>query len=308
MTHDDNKRPPNDFPDDDLSDLIGGTPRKPTGRSEQFTPVLERPEFSEGCPACHGTGRWRGRGVCFKCKGLGRRTFKTSPESRAKARAKGAEKAAQREADKAAWQTAHATQIAWTVRAAARNTQRGGTFDFPQKLLDALGQFGTWTDAQLAAVEKLMARDAERAKEREQKLTLTMDAVKIETAFAHARGRAARPGAVGVWTRPLKLRAAGMDLTFTPGSEGSQWAGMIFVKAGDKKLGSIAAGTFKRRFECSDAEAAAVAEACSDPNQAAVAFGKAWGICTVCGRTLTDDQSIARGIGPICAENFGWRQ
>jgi hypothetical protein len=26
----------------------------------------------------------------------------------------------------------------------------------------------------------------------------------------------------------------------------------------------------------------------------------------VCGRTLTNDGSIERGIGPICAENYGW--
>jgi hypothetical protein len=297
--------------DDDLSDLIGGAPRVPKAGSKSglhsgFVPVLERPEFSEGCPACHGTGRWRGRGVCFKCKGAGRRTFKTSPETRARSRAKAAEKAAQREADKAAWLTDHAAQIAWTARAANINQQRGGTFDFPQKLMDALAQYGTWTDGQLAAVEKLMARDAERAKARNEQRTSTIDATKIEAAFATAREKAARPGAVGIWTRPLKLRAADMDLTFTPGSEGSQWAGMVFVKAGDKKLGAIKAGAFKRRFECSDAETAAVIEACQDPAKAAVAFGKAWGICTVCGRTLTDDQSIARGIGPICAEKYGW--
>jgi hypothetical protein len=162
VTHDDNKRPPDDFPDDDLSDLIGRAPRKPTGRSEQFTPMLERPEFSEGCPACHGTGRWRGRGICFKCKGAGRRTFKTSPQTRAKARARGAEKRAQRAADKALWREHNADAIAWAKRAAARNAQRGGTFDWPQKLLEGLEQYGTWTDGQLSKVRELMARDVAR--------------------------------------------------------------------------------------------------------------------------------------------------
>jgi hypothetical protein len=297
--------------EDDLSDLIGGAPRAPkadskSGSHSGFVPVLERPEYSEGCPACHGTGRWHGRGVCFKCKGVGRRTFKTSPESRAKARARGAEKRIEREADKALWREQHADAIAWATRTAARNAQRGGTFDWPQKLLEGLEQYGTWTDAQLSKVQELMARDAARAKEREQTYSAIVDATKIEAAFATARAKAARPGAIGIWTRPLKLRAGEMDLTFTPGSEGSQWAGMVFVRAGDKKLGAIKAGAFKRRFECGDAETAAVIEACQDPGKAAVAFGKAWGICTVCGRTLTDDESIARGIGPICADKYGW--
>lgn len=33
----------------------------------------------------------------------------------------------------------------------------------------------------------------------------------------------------------------------------------------------------------------------------AKAFGKLYGVCCQCGRTLTDEQSIADGIGPVCA-------
>lgn len=41
-----------------------------------------------------------------------------------------------------------------------------------------------------------------------------------------------------------------------------------------------------------------------DPEAAAVLHGKASGRCAVCSRDLTDPESIARGIGPICAEKF----
>ena len=34
-------------------------------------------------------------------------------------------------------------------------------------------------------------------------------------------------------------------------------------------------------------------------------FGKLYGFCVVCGRTLTDEISIANGIGPICGSK-GW--
>jgi hypothetical protein len=34
------------------------------------------------------------------------------------------------------------------------------------------------------------------------------------------------------------------------------------------------------------------------------AFGKAFGVCGECGRTLTNPESIKRGIGPICAGKF----
>jgi hypothetical protein len=33
----------------------------------------------------------------------------------------------------------------------------------------------------------------------------------------------------------------------------------------------------------------------------AAEFGRLYGVCCVCGRTLTDEQSIAAGIGPVCS-------
>lgn len=37
---------------------------------------------------------------------------------------------------------------------------------------------------------------------------------------------------------------------------------------------------------------------------AAKEYGKLYGMCCICGRTLTNEESIAQGIGPICAEKF----
>lgn len=38
----------------------------------------------------------------------------------------------------------------------------------------------------------------------------------------------------------------------------------------------------------------------------AKAFGDLYGSCCHCHRLLTDEESIRRGIGPICAEKYGW--
>jgi hypothetical protein len=38
----------------------------------------------------------------------------------------------------------------------------------------------------------------------------------------------------------------------------------------------------------------------------AKAFGALYGTCCVCGRTLTDEESIAAGIGPVCAGKGEW--
>jgi Family of unknown function (DUF6011) len=37
----------------------------------------------------------------------------------------------------------------------------------------------------------------------------------------------------------------------------------------------------------------------------AKAWGALYGTCCVCGRTLTDERSIAEGIGPVCGNRFG---
>lgn len=43
-----------------------------------------------------------------------------------------------------------------------------------------------------------------------------------------------------------------------------------------------------------------------DPKAAMLRYGKELGHCGHCGRTLTDETSRARGIGPVCAGRLGW--
>lgn len=41
-----------------------------------------------------------------------------------------------------------------------------------------------------------------------------------------------------------------------------------------------------------------------DPKAASARYGRELGCCGVCNRTLTDEESRARGIGPVCYEKF----
>ncbi len=41
-----------------------------------------------------------------------------------------------------------------------------------------------------------------------------------------------------------------------------------------------------------------------NPLQAAMKYGKLSGVCCSCGREITADESLERGIGPICAQRF----
>ena len=295
--------------DDDISKLFGGTGPVATPKQPPAHYILLEKRFEEACPKCRGRGRFisyagRDCGPCFNCKGAGKLVFKTSPEARATARASSAARA-QRKAETLAgeiaqWQAEHTAAWQWLTS----NTARGN--EFAKSLTEALYKYGSLTDNQLAAVERQLEKIAARKAEREAAAP-AVDATKIEQAFAVAREKAARPGQEGIFEKPLKLTSGDVTLSFRPGSIGSQWEDMLFVKDADgNKLGHIKNGKFMRKFECSDVQAEAVVACASDPEKAVVAYAKAWSRCGVCGQRLLNDVSIARGIGPICAAKFGW--
>ena len=71
-----------------------------------------------------------------------------------------------------------------------------------------------------------------------------------------------------------------------------------------KYLGKVTRTGIDSRF--SDTVRETVLVAANDPISAAIRYGKVSGECSCCGRELTDPRSIERGIGPICADKFGW--
>lgn len=75
------------------------------------------------------------------------------------------------------------------------------------------------------------------------------------------------------------------------------WAGRTFVKVqASDELHPVRGG----------AAASVLRKIAVDPAAASLRYGREIGSCGVCGRTLTDEDSRARGIGPICAEKTGW--
>lgn len=75
-----------------------------------------------------------------------------------------------------------------------------------------------------------------------------------------------------------------------------KWAGYTFVEAQASEETFPIRNAAKRREILS-----AIAE---DVRGAAALYGTELGVCGRCGRTLTDDDSRARGIGPVCADKF----
>lgn len=84
------------------------------------------------------------------------------------------------------------------------------------------------------------------------------------------------------------------------------WAGWIFVKDaaeyganqryGSQKPGKLYAGRVRDELRA----------ILADPREAAAAYGHLTGTCGMCGRPLEEESSVARGIGPKCAQKAGW--
>lgn len=279
---------------DSIDDLFGISEAmniiKPTPRTLPTDPQLVRvremtPEFVEQCPKCRGSGRftsWSGRqlGECFACKGRGQRSFKSSPDQRERARDSRAALPVRR------WEAfveKYPTEAAWIVR-------EMGRFDFATKMKVAVEQYGDLTVNQMAAVQKC----ATRAVEKSAANSSVVDASKILEAFQSGRSQG---------LEDIKLRFEG--ITMKP-AHFDPTGNTILVKAGRINIGKIEGGHFVPFRACAEDQKAKVILICSDPAAAAKAYGFATSSCCVCGRKLTNEESVTTGIGPICGGRMGW--
>lgn len=262
-------------------------------------PAKERETFP--CESCGGTGRYRGVRVhqpaveCFACKGRG--FFYTSYKDRLASRQKAAaRKVARIEQGLDTFEALHPGLLAGMRKHASWNDFLR---DLLAKLTDGLDLSDKAVEAAQRTVDKAEARDREREAARQARVagaaTVNADALKQAFERAHAKGL----------QRP-KLRYDGFEVSRAP--DHGKNAGALYVKATDDTyLGKIVAGRYLPTSEAErDGLVARVVEAMNDPLALAVAYGRRTGNCSCCGRKLTDPVSVERGIGPICAESYGW--
>ena len=285
---------------DDMADDLGAI----YATTPVATATKEVVYFEQNCPKCTGSGMYYGASrygmQCFTCKGKGKLSFKTSPATRAKAKQSAQRRAvakAEAQAAKAQeWKDANPAETAWMVSSAPR-------FEFAQAMLDALNKYGHLTEKQMATVQRLTVQSAERQAqyqvERQAKAEtapeLSVEA--IEVAFKTAKD-------AGIKFPKLRLD----DFVFSPASEKSANFGAVYIKSkGDGVyLGKVMGGKLFTSRDCTTEAKERIVAVATDPKQAAIAYGQKFGSCAVCGRELTDGDSISRGIGPICAEKYGW--
>lgn len=79
----------------------------------------------------------------------------------------------------------------------------------------------------------------------------------------------------------------------------------ILVQACWRTVGKIVGNRFYPSKGCPTQVALELFAMSINPMEWMENYGKRTGVCCVCGRELTNEESVARGIGPICASYFG---
>lgn len=306
---------------DDLSDLLGNTARTPeaTPADAQLTRIREQgigttptaTPYRVTCRNCSGTGQWNrptslGHNKCVKCGGKGYFDYKQSPAKRAQQAAYRQHRAAnQAEANWQAFEAANPAEAQWLKVRADSST-------FASDLRAKVIKWGSLTAGQLGAVTRIVAEDAARQQQAQQvrqqqvREAAPLDVAAIDRALRTANGN-------GLKRPALRLG----DFIFKLAGDNSRYAGKVMVLSrtrtvssnwGEKPefLGHIDGGLFMAGRACTDADKAGLLIVAADPVAAAVRYGRDIGNCSCCDRVLNDPVSVARGIGPICADRFGF--
>lgn len=182
----------------------------------------------------------------------------------------------------------HPAEAAWIA---------SSEFEFAVKMRAVLIQWGGLTAGQLDAVRRCMASAARRA-------------AVVHTDFAATELRVAAaapivslgdvpPGlyAVPDGTTRLKVKIAKPE---------GKWAGWTFVSDAGQYGTARRYGTQRPGEPYRGLIAEQLAQIVADPAAASAAYGRLTGTCGICGRPLENEESVARGIGPICAGRVGW--
>lgn len=82
--------------------------------------------------------------------------------------------------------------------------------------------------------------------------------------------------------------------------------GFIYFKFREAYFGKISPqGEFSPSGNCNDEGLNYLKEFAENPLEVAQAYGKRTGNCCCCNRLLTDPQSVADGVGPVCRARYG---
>lgn len=254
-------------------------------------PTKQSTEKRYPCGQCAGTGLYAGVRVhqektkCFACRGKG--YFKTDPRKLEKARQQRAKK--KQEVTAAAQEQNIASPIYSAV------FEMSGWNELSASLVAQHQAGKAWSEKQVLAIQGMIARMEERRALRAAEAQ-SADLSAIVSMFMHAK--------TSGYKRPI-YRAEGVKISLAP--ENSANAGALYVKTEDGDyIGKVQDGKFFATRDATEEHKHAIAVIAENPGEAAIRYGRQTGSCACCGRALSNKQSIELGIGPICADKWGF--
>lgn len=281
-----------------FTDLDDGLSVTRNSVCESNSDIKKRAHMANGgdalfdCPACAGRGRFisyagRDVGACFKCKGkgaVGKRVIAAEKGKATKA------------ANWAAYLVQHSAEIEHVRNAA-------GWSSFAASMCQNLRDERRFTENQLAAIRRMMAKAAERDEQREIDRTKraesapVVDLTAIDKLFATATDNQIK--------RPI-FRTVDFDISKAPMT--GRNAGALYVTArddGKTYLGKLMNGKFHAAREAPVGTLEKLLAVAADPTGEAIKYGRKTGRCGCCNRVLVDPVSILAVVGPICARKWG---
>lgn len=246
------------------------------------------PDKTHKCLECRGTGTWvspRGKktGKCFNCGGKG--YFMSSYKDRMKAKQK---RIAKKEEVREQFDSQNPDLINALQPMVGWNS-------FAKSLVEQYLAKGFLSEKQVSAAQRMIVKVKQQAEERQKKkITTTVDAAKIQEIFQAAEENGLK--------RPV-FRAGKFQISKAPAT--GRNPGALYVKINNTYVGKVQNGNFYSAASVTDEMAEEFEEITKDPKKAAVKYGKETGICSCCGRQLTDPKSVAQGIGPVCILKWG---
>jgi len=298
----------------------------PSAKPEQGDGLANVVLYKEDCKKCGGSGSWRPGYKCFACKGKGTLEFKTSSAVRKRNKMTRTKRAVvsaeEKRADWERYLKSHVAIAEWLTQSDS---------EFATSLTNAGIKYGSLTEGQQRAVLNCVASDQDGLE------TFTANTPKHIIDWLNSANNpfAASLLAAGIRygkltenqmaavERNLKLDTGDADLVIDlhelasgfyavpdgdtrlkiavrrPGKK-SKWFGWIFVDDGAeygsrKNYGrqgpdGMYTGLIREQLQA----------VLNNPVEALQAYGRLTGSCGVCGRILEDEESVERGIGPIC--------
>ena len=167
---------------------------------------------------------------------------------------------------------------------------------FAKSLVEQVARKGTLSDKQLFAASAMLAKIESNKAKRESK-EVKSSLVSVD----YSKVKEVLDNAFADKIKTPKLRFDGIVLSRA--GDNSKNPGAVYVKVDGFYAGKLHGGYFTP-LNAPEGTTEKLISICKDPLTEAVAYGKKFGSCCACGRTLTNHASIEAGIGPICGSRF----